>query len=259
MPIAFTRAVSPRLAQCELTHLARVPIDLAAALAQHAAYERAPIDAGFALRRAPPLDEHPDGVFVEDTAIILGDHAIITRPGAPSRRDETLSIARMLEACLEVHTLAEGRVDGGDVLLIDRTLYVGASLRTDAAGIGALRAAAAPLGYETVAVDLRDCLHLKTCATSAGRDVAGDAVVIVDPRYVDPAVFTNAEPLLVTPEEGPAANAVRALDTLLIAAGYPRLRDSLEARRFAVREIDTSEFRKAEAALTCLSLLAPDL
>jgi dimethylargininase len=259
LPVAFTRAVSPRLADCELTYLARTPIDMGAALAQHAAYETALAGAGFEVRRLPPLADAPDGVFVEDIAVILGRHAVITRPGAPSRRGEAISTADVLAGCLDVRRLSAGSVDGGDVLLIERTLYVGASLRTDAAGIDALRAAAAPLGYATVAVDLRDCLHLKTCATYAGRDGAGDPVVVVDPRHVDPAVFIDVVALEVAPGEGAAANTVRARDDLLIAAGYPRMRDRLAARGFTPVELDTSEFRKAEASLTCLSLLAPDL
>jgi len=259
MPVAFTRAVSPRLADCELTHFVRQPIDVDVARAQHLAYESALAGAGFEVRRLPPLGDAPDGVFVEDTAVILGRHAVITRPGAASRRGETVSTADGLSGCLDVHHLSTGSIDGGDVLLIERTLYVGASLRTDMAGIDALRAAAAPLGYTTVAVDLRDCLHLRTCATYAGRDAAGDPVVLVDPRHVDPAVFADVETIAVRPGEGAAANAVRALGSLLIAAGYPRLHDVLAARGYAVTELDTSEFRKAEAALTCLSLLAPDL
>jgi dimethylargininase len=259
LPLAFTRAVSPRLAQCELTHLARTPIDNATAIAQHRAYEVALADAGFEIRRLAPLDDAPDGVFVEDTAIILGRHAVVTRPGAASRRGETASTADGLRGCLDIRALATGSLDGGDVLLVDRTLYVGASLRTDGAGIDALRAAAAPLGYSTVAVELRDCLHLKTCATFAGRDGRGDPVVIVDPRHIDPSVFADVDIVAVSPDEEAGANAVRALGRLLVAAGCPRLREVLAARGFATIDVDTSEFRKAEAALTCLSLLAPDL
>lgn len=208
------------------------------------------------IHRLPPLDDFPDGVFVEDTAVILGAHALITRPGAASRRGETVSTAKALSGLLEVHALADGNVDGGDVLLIGRTLYVGASLRTDAVGIEALRAAATPLGYDTVAVELRDCLHLKTCATWAGPDGAGDGVVLIDPRHVDPSVFAGVDRLCVEAGEGAAANAVRALDTLLIARGFPRFRDALARRGYRLTELDTSEFRKAEAALSCLSLIA---
>lgn len=256
MPIAFTRAVSHRLGDCELTHLAREPIDVALAIRQHGLYEDALRSAGFAVRRLPPLADAPDGVFVEDTAIILGEQALITRPGAPSRRDETPSVAEGLAGHLEIHRLADGRLDGGDVLLIDRTLYVGASRRTDAAGIAALRDAAGALGYSTRPVELRDCLHLKTCASFAGRDGAGDPLLLVAAGHVDPTVFDDVEVLEIGPEETAAANAVRAGDTLLIAAGYPRVRDALARRGFQWVELDTSEFRKAEAALSCLSLIA---
>ncbi len=255
MPLAFTRAVSPRLVDCQLTHLERAPIDIARAVAQHALYERALADAGFEVIRLPDLDDAPDGVFVEDTALLLGGQAIITRPGAPSRRGETVSTAEVLARYMQVHALPAGNLDGGDVLRIGDTLYVGASLRTDAAGIEALRVTAAPLGFETVAVELHDCLHLKTCATFAGLDGAGKPVLIVDPRHVDPGVFAGVDRLHVSHDESAAANAVRAGGALLIAAGYPRLREALAGRGFLLVEVDTSEFRKAEAALTCLSLI----
>ena len=113
-----------------------------------------------------------------------------------------------------------------------------------------------PLRYAVTAVEVRGCLHLKTCATHAGHDAAGNPLVIVDPRHVDPAVFAGVETLCVGPEDADAANTVRAADTLLIAAGHPALSDALAARGFTLAELDTGEFRKAEAALSCLSLIA---
>jgi hypothetical protein len=142
---AFTRAVSPRLPECQLTHLDRIPIDAAKAAEQHAAYERALSDAGFAIVRLPELVDDPDAVFVEDTALLLGEHAIITRPGAASRIGETDSTAAGLAAEFELHRIERGFLDGGDVLRIGRTLYVGLSTRTDAEGIGSLSRLAAPL------------------------------------------------------------------------------------------------------------------
>ena len=153
MPLAFTRAVSPRLVDCQLTHLERAPIDIAKAVAQHATYERALAGAGFEVIRLPDLVDAPDGVFVEDTALLLGGQAIITRPGALARRGETFSTGEVLATYMRVHALPKGNLDGGDVLRIGDTLYVGASLRTDAAGIEALRVTAAPLGFETVSVE----------------------------------------------------------------------------------------------------------
>ena len=115
MPRAFTRAVGRRIAECQLTHLERVPIDVARATAQHATYEQALADAGFDIVRLPELADDPDAVFVEDTALILGDHAVITRPGAPSRIGEVDSTAEGLAGRFEVHCITDGHVDGGDV------------------------------------------------------------------------------------------------------------------------------------------------
>jgi dimethylargininase len=249
--------VSPRLAECELTHLARAPIDVGLAIRQHGLYEDALRSAGFEVRRLAPLADAPDGVFVEDTAIILGERAVITRPGAASRAGETTSTAEGLAGSLEIHALTQGRVDGGDVLVVERTLYVGASLRTDTAGIEALRAAVQPWGYATKAVALRDCLHLKTCATYAGPDDRGDPLLLVDPRHVDPGEFADVDIFAIAPPDTMAANAVRVGETLLLAAGHQRVRDRLAGRGYTLIELDTSEFRKAEAALSCLSLIAP--
>lgn len=147
---AFTRAVSPRLADCALTHLQRVPIDHARAARQHADYERALAMAGFAVVRLPELADAPDAVFVEDSAVIIDGHALITRPGAPSRAAEADWTAAALAPYLKIDRLESGRLDGGDVLRIGRTLYVGLSSRSDPAGAAALAELVRPLGVEVV-------------------------------------------------------------------------------------------------------------
>lgn len=250
MPRAFTRAVSPRLAECELTHLERVPIDAARAAAQHSAYEQALSDAGFDVIRLPELPDHPDAVFVEDNALLLGDHAIVTRPGAASRRGEIEATAAGLAPHFTLHRIEQGFVDGGDVLRIGDCLYVGRSTRTDRAGIAALGALAAPLGFAVREAELRDCLHLKTGAT-----LAGDDLLLVDPKAVDPAQFTGVEAIHVDPAEPAAANAVRAGRHLILPAGNPRTAAALRARGIAVVEVDVSELQKAEAGVTCMSLI----
>jgi dimethylargininase len=250
---AFTRAVSPRLADCQLTHLNRVPIDPAKAADQHSGYERALSDAGFAIVRLPDLPDDPDAVFVEDTALLLGGHAVITRPGAASRAGETRSTAAGLAGHFELHRIERGVLDGGDVLRIGRRLYVGLSTRTDAAGVASLAELVAPLGYEVVQVELRDCLHLKTGATFAGEDASGTRVLLYDPGAVDPAQFAGVEPLAVP--EPAAANSIRAGDRLILAAGNPRSAALLRNRGFHVVEVDVSELQKAEAGVTCMSLI----
>ena len=252
---AYTRAVSPRLADCELTHQARVPIDAARAAAQHAAYEQALAAAGLEIVRLPELPDHADAVFVEDTALILGGHAVITRPGAPTRASETGSTAAGLREHFELHAIERGFLDGGDVLRIGRTLYVGLSTRTDAEGIAALADTAGPLGFDVVRAELRECLHLKTGATVAGFDRAGTPVLLYHERSVDPEQFAGPEPMAVDPEEASAANCVRARDRLILPAGNPRTAERLWDRGFKVIEVDVSELQKAEAGVTCMSLI----
>lgn len=254
---AYTRQISPRLVtECELTHLPRDPIDLAGAIAQHAAYEAALAAAGLAIARLPPLDEFPDATFVEDAAVILGEHAVILNPGVASRRGETESVAAGLAADLIVHRLGGGHVDGGDVLVIGTTLYVGLSTRTDLAGVRALADIVGPLGYGVVPARVTGCLHLKTAITYAGPDGAGTPVFLHNPEFVSPASFDGAEPMAVVSGESYAANILRVGDTLIAPADSPRTAEALAARGFNVVTLDISEFRKAEAALTCMSLVA---
>ena len=256
MSLAFTRPVSSRIAACELTHLGRAPIDAARAASQHRAYEAAIATAGFDVVQLPPLDDHPDAVFVEDTAILLGDHAIITRPGAESRRAEAESTAAALASRFEVHRLKRGSIDGGDVLRIGRTIYVGLSQRTDCAGIVSLANVASPLGFEVVSVPHERCLHLKTGATWVGNDGAGRSTVLVNAQWIDPTVFSDVVTLPISPREPFAANALRIGETLIFPSGYPETSQRLRACGFDLDEIDVSELEKAEAGLTCMSLLA---
>jgi dimethylargininase len=256
MPRAFTRAVSPRLAECELTHLSRIPIDVEKADAQHNAYERALADAGFDVIRLPDLPDHPDGVFVEDTALLLDGHAVITRPGAASRAFETSSTAAGLAEHFKVHRIEQGHVDGGDVLRIGSTLYAGLSSRTDSEGIAALRELVRPLSFEVVQARLDGCLHLKTGATLAGPDRTGNAVLLYHPGSVDPSQFAGVQPVAVDAEEPGAANCLRAGDCLILPAGNPRTARRLRDSGFHVVEVDVSELQKAEAGVTCMSLIA---
>jgi len=251
MPLAFTRAVSPRIAECALTHLDRQAIYPARAASQHAAYEQALRDAGFDVVRLPELADDPDAVFVEDTALLLGEHAVITRPGAPSRAGETDSTADGLEPFFKVHRLTAGILDGGDVLRIGARLYVGQSSRTDAAGTVALADLVAPLGFEVVPVELGRCLHLKTAVTYAGQ-----GIVLVNPDWVDPDLFEGTDAIAVANHEPFAANVVRAGDRLLMAAGSPNTAASLRQGGFTVVDLDLSELQKAEAGGTCMSLIA---
>ena len=256
MPRAFTRAVSPAFADCELTHLDRQPIDPKRAAAQHHAYEQALGNAGLEVLRLPDLPDHADGVFVEDTAIILGEHAVVTRPGAASRRAEADSTAASLAERFEVHRMTRGRLDGGDVLTIGSKIYVGQSRRTDCAGIVNLAGITGRLGYEVIEVPHDKCLHLKTGATYAGYDASGRDVVLLNPDWIDPSVFEDLFLLPSHPDEAFGANTLRAGERLIYPSGYPRTAERLRALGFDVEEVDIGELEKAEAGLTCMSLIA---
>lgn len=255
MPVAFTRAVSPELAECELTHIHRSPIDQAKAVEQHAAYEKALSLAGLRVVRLPDLPEHPDAVFVEDTALLLNDHAVILRPGAASRAAETASTASALEGEFALLRLKDGHVDGGDVLRVGQTLYVGASTRSNDAGIASLRETVAPIGFDVKRADLKGCLHLKTAATMIGRDENGGQVLLYSADSLDPSQIEGVVPLAVDAKEAGAANCIRAGGRVIMPAGYPRTAQALRDRGFDLVEVDISELEKAEAGLTCMSLI----
>ena len=218
--------------------------------------EQALRDAGYEVIRLPYLADDPDAVFVEDTAILLGDHAVITRPGAPSRRDEVDSTAQGLAPYFTVHRVEAGNLDGGDVLRIGSTLYVGQSNRTDAEGTEALAAIVASLGCSVVPVNLGQCLHLKTAVTFAGPDGDGNPTLLANPDWVDAGLFGAMEVVTVAEDEPFAANVVRANGRLIMAAGSPGTAAKLRDRGFTVLEVGLSELQKAEAGGTCMSLLS---
>jgi dimethylargininase len=251
--LALTRAVSDAIAHCELTHLARTPIDVARARAQHAAHERALAEAGCAVERLPELPAHADAVFVEDCAVVLPELAIATRPGAASRRGEVDSVARALAAHRAVVQIAPpATLEGGDVLALGRTLLVGLSARTNAEGARQLAAHVAAFGYTVEARPLAGALHLKTALTRAA-----ERTLVANPRWLDLAALARAgwEVVEVHPSEPFAANVLRLPRATLCAAAHPRTNERLRARGVPVREIAADELAKAEGGLTCCALL----
>ena len=248
--IAVTRAVSPRLAECELTHLAREPIDIARACAQHAAYEQLLCTLGDEIVRLPPAPDLPDGVFVEDTALVLDEIAVITRPGARTRRLETSSVAALLAGYRGLRYLTPpATLDGGDVLGVGRTLYVGRSTRTNREGIEQLGDLLAPFDYRVVPVDFTGCLHLKSAVTEIG-----DALLLLNPAWVSSAPFAPLGVVLIDEREPHAANALRIGGTVVFPAHHPRTRERLVAQGLEVASVDCGELAKAEGGVTCCSL-----
>lgn len=251
MLLACTRAVSPTLADCELTHLGRQPLDVARAVQEHAAYEALLARLGATVQRLPPEPGLPDAVFVEDTATVLDEIAIITRPGAASRRPEIGSTASALAAHRPLaHIQAPGTLDGGDVLVAGRRLYVGLSTRTSRAAVEQLAGTLRPLDYEVIPVAFAGCLHLKSGVTRVA-----DGLLLVNPDWVDPKVFRGHRAVAVDPAEPHAANALALGGAVIHPAHHPRTRARLEAEGLRVEPLAMTELAKAEAGVTCCSLL----
>ncbi len=248
---AITREVSPALGDCELSYVPREPIDVARAASQHHAYRRALEGLGCRVLSLPAEPTQPDSVFVEDVAIVLDEVAVLTRPGAASRRAEVAGVAVALNHYRPLLALEPpATLDGGDVLRLGRTLYVGQSARSNAEGIGQLRALLASHGYAVQGVPIHGCLHLKSAVTQLADDS-----LLLQPAWVDREQFAGFRIIEVDPAEPHAANVLRIGDALLMPASFPRTRQRLIAAGFHVTTVDVSELQKAEGAVTCCSLV----
>ncbi|MFA9430656.1 dimethylarginine dimethylaminohydrolase family protein [Egicoccus sp. AB-alg2] len=250
---ALVRRPARHLAEAELTHLARQPVDPDRAASQHTAYVEVLRQYGVAVRHLPAAPSHPDGVFVEDVVVAVGGLAIVTRPGAASRRGETAGLEPILAAMgLEVVTVEPpATLDGGDVLQIGTCVYVGRSSRTNDAAVEQLRRWLVPLGRTVVPVDVTGALHLKTAVTALP-----DGELVARPDCVDLAPF-GPRPILVAPE--PTGADVLLLDDLVVvSASAPRTAEEIAGRGFEVVAVAIDELEKLEAGPTCLSVLLTD-
>lgn len=251
MLTALIRMASAALVRCQLHFRRREPIDIARALQQQRAYAEALAAAGARVIELPPLDDLPDSVFVEDPAVVLDEVAIMGRMGAASRQPEVAPLADLLAEFRPLRFLeAPGTLEGGDVVRAGRLLLVGLSPRTNREGVEQFAAIAGEYGYTVRPVPVRGALHLKTAAT-----VIGERTLLVNPDWVDRQALAGFELLPVPAEEPWAADTLTVNRTVLLAASAPRTRELLEARGLATVAVDVSEFEKAEAAVTCLSLL----
>jgi dimethylargininase len=251
MLFALTREVGPTIARCALTFLEREPIGVERARKQHACYERLLEALGVKLIALPAEADLPDAVFVEDTAVVVGEVAVMTRPMLESRRQEVRSVAEVLSPfrpllCIET----PGTLEGGDVVGIGRTLYVGLSRRTNEEGAEQLAKLLAPWDYEVRKVAVRGCLHLKTGCTHLG-----DGAVLANLDCIDTSAFDGMRVLAVPDGEDGAANTLRIGETVVLSASFPRTRALLEAEGMCTAPIDVSELEKAEAGVTCCSIL----
>jgi len=251
MLTAITRAVSPAIVRCELSFIGRQPIDLATAQEQHRAYENLLGKLGARIISLPAEPDLPDSMFVEDPAIVLDELAVILPLGTETRRGEAPSLAQALAKFRKLEYVSlPGTLEGGDVLCIDRKLFVGLTKRSNAEGIRQLAAILAPHHYEVIAVPVTGCLHLKSAVTSLGRNT-----LVANRTWFDTAPFAAHEWIDVDPAEPHAANALALAGTVIYPASFPRTRARIEAPGFHVTPLDISELQKAESGLTCSSLL----
>lgn len=249
--IALVREPSDALLRCELTHLERVAIHLALARTQHERYVDALSKLGLTIEWLPPLAQHADAVFVEDMAVILPEVAVITRSGAESRRGEAASVAETLRTYRPLRSInSPGCLDGGDVLRIGKTLFVGCSGRTNPEGFAALENAVSEFGYRVQAVNVEDCLHLKSACSFIPPDIA-----VVNPNHVARDTFVGLRVIAIDPREPTAANTLTVAGVTLVHAACPFTEERLRGAGVKTQSIDVSEMQKAEAGLTCMSLI----
>lgn len=251
MTIAITRDVSPRFSECEITHIERTPIDVETARAQHHEYVKALSSIGCEVLELPAEADLPDSVFVEDAAFILPEVAVITRPGADSRKPETESIIPTLSPHRAlVHVTAPATVDGGDVLVLGKNIYIGISTRSNDAAIHQLQKLLDVYGYKVTGVDMHDCLHLKTALTKVD-----DNTVLINPNWVDTSHFKDLNWIEVDPAEPFAANCLPVNGFIIYPTSFPKTRAKLESRGYKIQAVTVDELAKAEGAVTCCSLI----
>jgi dimethylargininase len=245
------RQVGTSLVECELTHMERAPIDLERARTQHEAYHRLLLELGWQVTMLPALKGFPDAVFVEDTAVVLDEIAIMCRCGALSRRGEVASVRRSIEPLRPVIAIeAPGTIDGGDVLVIGKRIWIGQTSRTNTAAVDQVRTIVEPLGYEVTTVPVRGCLHLKSAASAANAQC-----VVVNENWVDPAVFGGLDVIGIDADEPYAANVLALGEQVVVASTFPRTRRRIEAHGLDTRSLEADELAKAEGALTCCSIM----
>ena len=248
---AITRDVSESLGQCELTHQPRVLIDLDVARRQHAEYEACLERLGCDLIRLSAAPSMPDAVFVEDTAVVLDEIALITRPGAASRRLEIESVAAALNPYRDILRIeSPGTVDGGDVLVAGRDIYVGLSSRTNKHAVDQMQHLLAPYEYRVRGIEVSGCLHLKSAVTAVGANT-----LLVNANWINSSMFDRYEIIEIHPDEAYAANGLLIGETIVYPGAFPRTAERLDRRRIRIEFVDMSELAKAEGAITCCSLV----
>lgn len=251
MPIAITRAISRSIVNCELTHLERSPIDLQKAREQHRQYEYALSSLGCEIISLPELPDLPDAVFVEDTAVILDEIAIITNPGAESRKPEIDSISEVLGKYRKLFQIqSPATLDGGDVLVVGKKIFVGLSERSNLEAVNQMQSKLAEFGYQVIGVELKGCLHLKSAVTAVSSET-----LLINPNLTDKNQFKGFDFIEVDKDEPFAANGLLIGDSVIYPTSFPQTRAKLVRNGIKLVLVDADELAKAEGAVTCCSLI----
>lgn len=249
--VALTHVVGSRLAECEVTFVERQRIDVDRARRQHDDYRATLRECGADVRVVEVSPESPDAVFVEDAAVALDELVVAAAMGAASRRAEVDHLMSVLEGFGTVVRIAlPGTLEGGDVLRVGRTLYVGRSARTTASGVAALAGFAEPLGYRVVPVAVTGCLHLKTAVTALD-----EHTLLANPAWVDVAAFDGRRVVPVPDGEPFGANTLRVGTAVVLSRSHPATAALVTRLGYDVRGVDVSELEKAEAGVSCLAIL----
>ena len=251
MLTAITREVNAAIGSCELTFLSRIEIDTDLAMKQHEQYQSALSSLGCEIVSVPTEPGLPDSVFIEDTAIVLDEIAVLCRPGAQSRRPEVAGVEGVLQ---QYRTLASiqspGTLDGGDLLRIDKIIYAGLSTRSNQSGIEQLSNIVTDYGYSVETVETSKCLHLKSAVSGVA-----PGTLLINPDWISTSAFADYELIDVDKEESHAANALPVGQSLIYSTSYPRTMERMIAHGIDVIPVEVSELQKAEGAVTCCSLI----
>lgn len=249
--IALTHIVSPNINQCELTHRKREPIDYDRAVEQHEAYCHLLRDCGLHVTELSVNQDYPDSTFIEDTAIVFDEIAVMANIGVESRQKEVNGIEPEIAKYRDIVRISPpATLDGGDVLQVRECVFVGFSPRTNMAGIQSLKEILKPFGYIMIPVKLKDCLHLKSACTAINDDT-----LLVNPRWLDLEPFSDYRIIRVPEGEPWGANVLRIDNILCLHAGFIQTIETLQSHGFSFQSVDISELLKAEAGMTCSSII----
>jgi dimethylargininase len=248
---AVTRDINSAMGNCELTFLPRSDIDVGRARQQHQQYQSALSEMGCAVLTVPTAPGLSDSVFIEDTALVLDEVAVLCRPGAASRRAEVVGVESVLRQYRDLVSIqAPGTLDGGDLLVVGKIIYAGLSTRSNKSGIEQLQRIVVDYGFSVISVETTECLHLKSavCEVAPG-------LLLINPGWIEKSLFKEYELLDVDKEEAHGANALLVGRGLIYPTSFPRTVEKLIARGIDVTLVDLSELQKAEGAVTCCSLI----